>query len=1207
MTARRQSFTLPLYTRKTRLLAAATLLGCTGLHARAQATPATEQLSPVQSAPAVTSAPATTQGGTIRGSVKAGVIPLPGVAVTASNTLTGKRYSTTTDVTGTFAMTIPRTGRYVVRAELAAFAPLTREVRITTEAVDQTAEFSLELASRAATRASTAEDSPITGSTIRALAGALGRGTQSLSVTGGLAGEDTTASAQNSGTSLPSLGALGDAGGATESVAISGQAGQTNGLANFSEDEIRQRVTDAIDQARRQGGANGVQADAVVGMLGNMMAGPGGSFGGGGGRGGPGGGGGRGGGGGFRGFNPTQPHGALFYIGDNSHLDAAPFSISGLPTANPGYNRNSFGLSFTGSPYLPGLTKPNPKQFIFFNVSGSRNTSPVILTATVPTPAERTGDFSQLFQTVSSTGSVASTQQVAIYDPATGRQFCGNTSTGVCTTPNVIPASRLSPQALALLNYYPAPNIPNAAQTNNYQTVTTAGQNSTNASLRFVRNFGQQQGFGGRGGGGGGRRNANTPPALRQNINFNASYTHSAADNRNVFLPLGGATDSDGYGLTAGYTVGYGRLNNNASLNWNRSHALTRNYFTNGASDPSSFVQSTASTQLASNPFFFGAPNLTFSGFTGLTQATPSDSVNQTISFSDFISYNHKRHNMRFGFDIRRVHADSIGGTDVFGALTFTGYATQAPASVACTPTSTVTCTQQPASGSGFADFLLGLPQQSTIQAGLNKIYLRENVYDGFAQDDWRTAAGLTLNYGLRYEYFGPYSEKNNRLVNLDHNATFTQVDAVQPGQTGLFGGPYNTSLVNPDRALFSPRLGFAYQPKFLPKLTKSMVVRGGYGLNFNTGQYATFARQLAFQPPFALTQTNIVGQQGCTASNLTLSAAFGCSTAATQNNYSVNKNYRLGHVQVFNLDIQKTLPLQTVLNIGYNGSVGGALDIVRAPNRTATGLLDSSAQSFLYEDSLGYSRLNALAVNLRKRQQKGISIQATYQYRHSLDNASSINGTGNTVAQNDLDLNAEEGNSSFVQRHTLNGNWVIELPFGPNRAFFSKGGFWSKALDGFNISGDYNFTSGLYYTPTYVATVNETATGVTNSRRPNRNFAIPIAGAGRFFRGQQNSAQICPNLCWFNTGAFTDPGTSFGTASRGSIEGPGTQTIDGSLSRTVQLSETRSFEARLTATNPLNTVQYNGINTVLNSPTFGQINSVASRRKVTFTARYRF
>jgi trimeric autotransporter adhesin len=1125
--------------------------------------------------------PVEASGGRIIGTVKAGVVPLPGVGMTATNTLTGKKYATTTDVNGSFAMTIPRNGRYVVRAELAAFAPETKEVLINAAGENggkqaQVAEFGLQLASRV----QQAEQQTTTTSA------GVAPGLQSLNVTGdGVEATDASPGGNgNAGAQLPSLAGVGGEAAGSDSVTVNGAMGQTNGLAGYSEDDIRQKIQDAVAQAQRQGGAAGDMANVVVGMLGGMMGG--GGFGGpggggpGGGSGGPvmimGGGGGRGGGGGgFRGFNPTQPHGAVFYQGGNGALDATNFSLTGAPVVKPSYSTNRFGVSFTGSPSIPGLVKANSKQFVFLNVTGQRNTTPTNLYGTVPTEKQRGGDFSGLSQTVNGV-----TMPVTLYDPSTGKPFENNK----------VPVSA---QAAALLQYYPAPNIAaTGRQGYNYQTITTAGNNAGTAALRYVRNFGQS------GGGflGGGRRQAaNAPKTLRQNINFNGSYSHTAADNRNIFLPLGGKTETNGYGVTAGYTIGYGRLTNNASINWNRSHSTLTNYFTN-VSDPLVGTGiNVPKPVIGSDPgIYYGLPSVSISNFTGLTQALPSDAINQTISFSDFVSYSRKKHNMRFGFDIRRVHADSIGGTNVVGAFTFTGYATQNPATVsACTPSSTVSCPILPASGYGFADFLLGRPQQSTIQAAQEKTYLRANVFDWYAQDDWRMLPNLTLNFGLRYEYFSPYVEKDNRLVNLDHNSDFTQVLPVCPvAVAGACAAGSPRSLVNPDRNMYSPRVGFAYRPK--QKIFKQTVIRGGYGINFNTGQYSSFASQLSAQVPFALTQTNIVGQPGCTPGALTLANGFGCSTTPVQNNYAVNRFYRLGHVQVWNLDIQRTLPMGIVMNIGYNGAKGGDLDILRAPNRTANGASDSGAQPFNYEDSLGYSRFEQLSVNVRKRLQKGVSLQGTYHYGHSIDNASSIGGGKPTVAQNDQDLNAEEGNSSFDVRHQVTGNWVLELPFGPNRAYFNKGGFWSKALDGFSLSGDFTFATGTYYTPHYVSTVAETATGSNNSLRPDRVFSQPIAGAGT-------------SLDWFNKAAFVTPANGFGTASRGSIQGPGIVAVDASLSRTVALGETRSFEARVTANNVFNTVQYSGIDTTLNSQTFGQVTSTAAMRRLTVLARYRF
>ena len=1176
------------------LLAGALVLGFAGGRGAAQVS------TGVAGSAAAATAASAASGGVIRGTVKAGSTPLPGVAVTATNTLTGKRYSTSTDGAGAFAMRIPRNGRYVVRTELAAFAPETQEVLLNAAGEnggkpEQVAEFGMQLASRVAQQdAAQAAASVARSGTGERRSG--GSGLQALSVLGGGGGDaaDASVGGGNAGAQLPSVGGFGAGAGdaAQDSVAVSGAVGQTNGLASLNEDEVRQRVEDAIAQARRQGGAAGDLANAAAGLLGGLI-GPGG-FGGGLG-------GGRGGRGGFGRFNPTQPHGGIFYTGGFGALNATNYSLTGAPVVKPTYNNNRYGVSFTGSPYLPGLTKPSTKQFVFLNVTGQRNVNPLNLYATVPTLAERGGHFSGLTQTVN--GQAA---QTPIFDPATGQQFRCN---GVL---NVICAGQQTAQARALLNFYPAPNVTlggnGSTQRLNYQRITTAGQNSTQASLRFVRNFGQG-GFGAFGGGGGGRQQgAGGAKTLRQNINFNGSYTHSASDQPNVFAALGGASVTDGYGISAGYTVGYGRLTNNASVNWNRSHGTTRNYFTNTASNPAGDAGIAVPSQTAGGVprgFYNGVPAVTITNFSSLNDQAPRDAINQTISFSDFVSWSHKKHNMRFGIDARRVHADVIGGGgsvgNPLGNFVFSDYATLSPADRAAVDAGS---TVQPRSGAGFADFLLGLPQQTKIQAGLNKVYLRANVYDWYAQDDWRLLPSLTLNFGLRYEYFSPYVEKNDRLVNLDHNADFTQVATVLPNATGPFGGAYPRSLVNPDRTLYSPRLGFAWRPKFV----KNTVVRGGYGINYNTGQFATFAQSLAFQPPFAVTQTNVltavtspVNATGCTFANLTLRSGFGCSTKAIQNNYAVNRAYRLGRVQVWNLDMQRTLPMGVVVNVGYNGSVGGNLDIVRAPNHTAATVTTVNAQAFTYEDSVAYSRFNTLVVNARKRMQKGISLEATYRYGHSIDNASSIGGTGSVngvsgvaVAQNDQRLDLEEGNSAFDRRHEVTGNWVMELPFGPNRAFLSKGGRLSKVMDGFSVSGDFDFATGLYYTPQYDSTAAQIAAGGTYTLRPDRVFGTPIRGVGGVFD-------------WFNRAAFRSPANGFGTASRNSIEGPGTVAIDGSLSRTVALGETRSFEARVTANNVFNTVQYSRIDTALNSATFGQVVGTAAQRALTFTARYRF
>ena len=1205
--------------------AAGSALGQAAPDAPQPAAPGTAQTTPAVAAPA----------GTIRGTVMAGKVPLPGVSVTATNTLTGKKYATTTDVDGNFSMTIPKSGRYVVKAELAAFAAATNEVRITPEAANQTAAFTMELASRAAAAQAGSGNTAAT-----AIATALGRGTQSLGVSGDSSLADASTGEGNSGVTQPTLGGFGGADGsaaATESVAVQGAQGVSNGLAGFNEDQIRQRVEDAVNQSRLNGGSTSDQTGAVVSLVQGLIQG---GFGGGPGGGGFGGGrgGGRGGGGGgggnFRNFNPAQPHGSVFYVAGNSALDSAPWSPTLIPQHNPSAYSNRFGITLGGTPYLPGLTKPDTRQFVFINLTGQKNLNAFLPNPVrVPTALERQGDFSNSFQKVNGV-----LVPVTIYNPATGQPIPGNR---FANSGGAVSISQQAAAILAAPGFYPQCNE-NCDSTDptvyNYQTISNAGSNNIAINTRYTRSLGPAGSTPfGRGGGGGGQRgqrqNQNAPPVLRQSINASYNFSHSASDLRNIFLPLGGATETDGNALNLGYTVSYGRLSNNASVNWNRSFTQTRNYFTDTGNNPSTNANISIPTQnaaFADPRFYNGLPQISITNFAGLSNQTPSESIGQTIAFSDFVAYRHKKHNYRIGVDIRRVHADSIGGSNPLGQFSFTGYATESPNDQA-------NASGTAGSGSGFADFLLGLPTSTAIQAGLNKIYLRENQYDAYATDDFRMLSNFSLNYGLRYEYFGPYSEKNNRLANLDHTASFSTVAVVMPNQNGPFQGQFNSALVNPDRTLFAPRFGFAYSPKY--KYTKNTVVRGGYGINYNTGQFSAFARKLSFQPPFAQVQTNAITiattanpaptPTGCltttagstqinsagqtvviapTTANVTFANGFGltpnstgCTTAnSIRNNFAVDKNYRLGMVQVYNLNLQKTLGSSVVINVGYTGSKGSDQDVTGSPNSTPTGnLLAGQASPFTYETSVAGLHSNAATVSVQQRQRKGVALGLTYTYSHSIDNASAINAASTTTVQNFRALELEEGNSTFDQRHLLAGNYVLELPFGPNRAFLNKGGILSHLLDGFSLSGNVNIGSGFYFTPQYQGSAAEASSGNDYTQRPNRVFSQAIQGNGK-------------RATFFNTAAFAAPTvlngiTQFGTASRNSIEGPGQLSTNTALSRTVPLGDTRSFEARVSAVNVFNTVQYNGINTVVNSANYGQVTSAATMRQLTVTARYRF
>jgi hypothetical protein len=1108
--------------------------------------------------------------------VKSGTVPLPGVTITAQNTLTGKKYSTTTDINGAWSMSIPQNGRYVVKTQFAAFAASSQEAVLNATNHDQTVTFALLLASRAAEQQQQQTQQEAQQGVQAAIRQLTGSGTQSLSLISAMAGDTETqvGTAGASGAALPSAAGNSDFGG--DSVAISGASGQVSQLAGVDMDRIR----DAIETARVQGALPGAQGTGIfAGALGGGGGFGGGGFGGGFGGGGFGGGGFGGGGGGrggnFRGFNPGQPHGAIFWFGSNSALNAEPFPLNGQQQEQPASGSNRFGITFMSSPYIPHLTKPSGKDTVFLTLSGTRQSSPVDDYALVPTDAEREGDFSAPGQPV-------------IYDPTTGLPFPNNTIPGG-------PSGRITPQAAALTQLFPQPNlIPSAGINWNYHLLTTQQANTTQAGLRYNRSIGKNATLPGTGRGGGGFR-GNRNQGLRQSININYNWSESASDAVNFIPELGGKGASDSNSVQAGYTVGYHKVTNIFNSNWNRSNSHTTNYFTDTAND----IASTYGIRVPNDvPLNYGVPNIQLSEFSGLSEQQPSFSLSQTISFSEVLSWIHGKHNLRFGGDYRRVHRDFLAGSTATGNFTFTGLFTEDSA-------------QGQDTGSPIADFLLGLPQSTSLNSSEAKAYLRDNVMDAFAMDDWRVMPGLTLNAGVRYEFFAPYTEKYNHLGEVFTNpgGLFTSETEVQPGAAGL-----PDSLVYPWHRAFAPRLGLAWRvPKF-----KQAVVRAGFGMNYTVGEYASFATTMAHQPPFTNEQTNqeAVGNEASSACARTtpmtcFTLADGFRAPATLGNYALDPHYPLPYVQVWNLDLQKTLPLGIVLNLGYNGSRGNHLDTVIEPRQipsspdtdpapaTCAGTATCLPLNFRYEEAVSFSKFNAATVRVNKRLSKGIALGANYQYSHSIDDAAALGSVGGVGVQDWQNPLGELGNSSLDVRHTVSGNYLYELPFGKDK-FLVTTGVGSHILEGFSVSGTFQFSTGGWLSPSYSSSVASTACGTGGVLRPNLTGASVTAGGGTEHQWFNPKAYVAPT----NTPGFCD---FFGNAPRNSIQGPGTVSNNMALSKTVNMGDTRSMEIRATISNVFNTVQYSGVGTTVNSPQFGEVTSAAAMRAFQFTARFRF
>ncbi|MBV9608413.1 MAG: TonB-dependent receptor, partial [Acidobacteria bacterium] len=817
-------------------------------------------------------------------------------------------------------------------------------------------------------------------------------------------------------------------------------------------------------------------------------------LGGGGGGGGFGGGfGGRGGGGpmmilgGGRGrFDINRPHGMVYYSIGDSALNAAPYSLTGTPATNPAYVQHRFGASLGGPLMIPKLYKGDSKTFFFFNYNGGRGENPFDAFSTVPTLAERSGNFSDVTLRNGPNAGVP----VQIFNPATGQPFPNNTITSI------------DPSAAALLKYIPEPNLPGTVQ--NFHFVTSTTNDSDDLNIRLMHSFGSA----GAPSFGGGRRGP------QNNVNFGFHYRSTNTEVTNAFPGIGGSTTARNFDIPIGYVRTFGKLTNIARFDFNRSRLSTQNLF--------AFLSNVAAdagiSGISENPFDWGLPTLSFTNFSGLSDTNPRLQRNQTFTWSDFMVLNHGKHTLRWGGDFRRIQLNTMTDSNSRGTFVFTGFNTaQVVNGVAVSGT-----------GYDFADFLLGLPQQTSVQFGANNYHFRGNSWDLFAQDEWRLRGNLTLNIGLRYEYVSPFTEADNRIVNLDVAPNFTAVATVLPGQVGPYSGAFPVTLVRPDRNNFAPRLGIAWKP------FNRTVVRAGYGINYNTGAYNNIVQQLAFQPPFSITQTNVESA----VTSLTLQNGFPAAVPNTiTNNYAVDPNYRLGYVQIWNLDIQQEINPTLIVNIGYTGTKGTRLDIVEAPNRTATGLLIPGVQPFLFETSDGNSIAHAGTLRVRKRLQHGVSIGGRYTFSKSIDNASTIgNGTASTgggavlVAQNAFDLAAERGLSSFDQRHRFTADYLVELPFGHDRRWLRNPGVARAVLGDWQWSGDWTIASGTPFTARVLGSFTDVNRGTNGSLRAD-------------YTGLPISIPDPTVTQWFDTAAFvTPPSGQFGNAGRNTIIGPGSR-----------------------------------------------------------------
>lgn len=819
-------------------------------------------------------------------------------------------------------------------------------------------------------------------------------------------------------------------------------------------------------------------------------------------------------------------NGGIGLIFDNSALDARPFSLSGQSTPKAAYNVLT-GVATLGGPLnIPHLLRHGPNFFVGYQWTRNRNAT--TQSALVPGLAERGGDLSQALNPAG--------QPLQIFNPATGLPFAGN-------------AIPVSPQAQALLKLYPLPNVVGNPRYN-YQIPIVGNTHQDALQSRLNKALNQRnQLFG----------------------DFNFQSTRTGSPNLFGFLDT-----TDALGINTGINWSH-RFNQGRFLNlgyrFNRLATRVTPSFEN-RENVSGKAGISGNNQ---DPANWGPPSLSFSsGVAGLSDAQSSFDRNQTSVLSYSMSWNHERHFITFGGDFRRQQFNHLSQQDPRGTFTFTGAATQGSANGI------------KVGGSDFADFLLGVPDASSIAFGNADKYFRESVYDAYITDDWRLSPTFTVNAGIRWEYGAPITELHGRLVNLDIASGFSAVAPTLASHPvgPLTGQRYPDSLVRPDKSGFEPRVGIAWRPNS----GASMVVRAGYGIYRDTSVYQTIALQMAQQAPLSKS----LSVQNSPACPLTLANGFNSCPSVTSDTYAVDPNFRVGYAHNWQVSVQRDLPRSLQLTATYLGIKGARGVQEFLPNTFPIGATNSCSTcpaGFAYLTSNGNSTRESGQIQLRRRLHNGFTATVQYAFSKSVDDVAALGGGSfPKIAQNWLDLRAERGPSPFDQRHLLTAQVQYTTGMGlGGKTLWS--GWKGTTFKEWTFLNQITVGSGLPQTPIYLATVQ--GTGVTGSIRPD-NTGAPLYEA--------------PSGLFLNPAAYRAPRPGqWGNAGRNSIIGPGQFTLNASMSRTFRLHGRYNLDLRMDFTNPLNHVAFSGWNTIVNSTQFGLPATANPMRSMQTTLRLRF
>ncbi len=832
----------------------------------------------------------------------------------------------------------------------------------------------------------------------------------------------------------------------------------------------------------------------------------------------------------------NQLHGFAYDYLQNDVFNARPYDFTGTNPEKQPLRRNQFGAG-------AGLPIIKNRLFLFANYEGLRQPAGIISYGRVPTALEKQGDFSR--------------SPFTIYDYATQRVDPSNPSRMIRDPfpGNKIPANRMNAMMTDLVSYYPEPNYvdPNPSVFNN--RIVTQRNNDVNDSINLK---------------------ADVVATAKDTIAIR--YTEQRIDrNRQGFMPddlNSGRGDLDVTNGGVNHTRVFSpRLLNDfrAGYNWLRfgNTLVNDSMFTDRYNIPGANVQP-------------GFPNFNIRNLTRpapiralSTLPNPFDIVQNSLQLMDNMTWHLGRHTIKFGGEYTNHRNDTSslppGGIEPIFQANYT------------TP---FVGTTREAARTGLADAFLGLADQWTTYYYTDATRLRVNRFALFVQDEFRVRPNLNITLGLRYEYSPKWGERDNRLTAFDMAGNGKILVAEEGRQSlidlGLPNGdlpstflylPIDQVIPKTDKLNFGPRFGFAYSIR--PKV----VLRGGYGIFFNTEQ-ANYNNNTAGSP-----FSNRVRFTGSQSSAILIDDRFPSGSYATvvatpfpTISQMIELDHPDGYVQKSNLSLQMEPANGMVIDAGYHGyrSVGSPVSTRFNAPPPGPGDIQSRRPYAEFGEGFGLfyigdSRFDSFELTLRQRLFHGLTLQSSFTYSKGLGYV-----PDNGITPQTRDYYYGRMTNDFRRRWIT--SYTYEVPT------LAQAPSWTRPfLTGWQTSGILNLQGGLPFSVFSSQNMND---GLNASRAD-----LTVASGPATLPTDQRTVNH-----WFNTDAFlTPPNFIYGNSGVNILEGPGLATFDASLQKAFAIREGMTLQYRLDASNLFNRVNLGMPASTIGTSTYGAIRSLSS------------